>query len=159
ADVLMGDRRLRGQPFDLALDAADSPWQGGDVRAEKALLLTAPQGGRYLPLFPLSLFQLQNRSQGMFFLQRTQWQKSADRRQLRQACYVAYESGLGQHEESPGETAVRALEERIRELEAKLRAAGVSPAPRSAPAAEPAAAEADPDHELPEVRHEQAAHL
>jgi WD40 repeat protein len=160
ADVLMGDRRLRGQPFDLTLDAGDSPWQGGDVRAEKTLLLTSPQGGRYLPLFPLSLFQLQNRSQGMFFLQRTQWQKSADRRQLRKACYVAYESGLGQHEESPGETAVRALEERIRELEAKLRAAGVAPAPRTAPApAEPAVAEADPDHELPEVRHEQAAHL
>jgi WD40 repeat protein len=155
SDVLMGDRRLRGQAWNLTLEPADSPWQGGDVRAEKALLLVAPDARRYLPLFPLSLFHLKDRSQGMFFLQRTLWQSSAEKRQLRKACYVAYESGLGEHAESPGELAVRALEERIRQLEEQLQSAGVAPV---AARPEPAAQE-DPDHELIEVRHEQASHL
>jgi WD40 repeat protein len=155
ADVLMGDRRLRGQAWDLALEPADSPWQGGDVRAEKALLLVSPDGRGYLPLFPLSLFQLQDRSQGIFFLQCTQWQAAAEKRQLRKAEYVAYESSLKKHVESPSEPTVRALEERIRQLEAQLKAAGVAPV---AGRAEPAAQQ-DPDHELIEVRHEQASHL
>jgi WD40 repeat protein len=155
ADILMGERRLKGRAFDLALDPADLDRNGGTVRAEKSVLLVAPDRGRYLPLFPLSLFHFQLRSQGLYFLQRPHWEQTPGGRQLRKACYVAYEARLEEHEESPGDLAVRLLEEHVRRLEAGLSADGRPPEPAPSP---PAPAE-DPDCELAEVRQEQRLHL
>jgi WD40 repeat protein len=152
ADLLMGERRLKGRPYDLTLEQRDLDHQGGDVRVEKSLLLVTPDRVRYLPLFPLSLFHFQLRSQGVYFLQRPMWQRSPTGRQLRKACYVAYESGLGEHEESPGDLAVRSLEQHVQRLEARLGGAIV-------PGAEEVAETEDPDVELVEVRHEQEFHL
>jgi hypothetical protein len=125
------------------------------VRAEKSLLLVAPDRQRYLPLFPLSVFHFQLRSQGVYFLQRAQWQRGAGGRRLRRACYVTYQSGQGEHEESPGELAVRSLEQHVGRLEERLGAgaAAGTPGPEEAPAQQ------DPDGELAEVRHEQEFHL
>ena len=58
-----------------------------------ALLLAAPEGRRYLPLFPLSLFQLRSGAggQGAYFLQRCSWQTEGTPWRLTRASYVAYE--------------------------------------------------------------------
>src|SRR5262249_15913626 len=120
ADLLMSSHRRKSRDYSLTLEAADLPAQGGDVRAEKALLLVAPARQRYLPLFPLSLFQFQLRSQGMYFLQRPQWQRSQGKRRLRKAYYIAYESGLEEHQEEAGDVAARSLEQHVERLEARL---------------------------------------
>src|SRR5262249_50053374 len=97
---LLGDRRQRGPPCGPELAPEDTHWRGGEVYPQKTLLLVAPDGRQYLPLFPLSLFKLQERSQGLFFLHSASWEQAPGRRQLRKAHYVAYESGLKPHEES-----------------------------------------------------------
>lgn len=154
ADLLMGSHRRTGRVYDLPLSVQDLPANGGDVRAEKTLLLIATDRRQYLPLFPLSLFHFRLAGQGVYFLQRPQWERADGRRQLRKAGYVAYESGLEPHEEEPGEAAVRSLEQHVRLLERQLgEGVGVD---RSAGA--PLAPD-DPDYELPEVRQEQAFHL
>lgn len=155
ADILVGDLRRKACSCELRLQPADLAENGGDVRAENSLLLVAPDRQRYLPLFPLSVFHFQLRSQGVYFLQRTQWQRAGNGQQLRRACYVTYQSGQAEHEESRGEPAVRSLELHLQRLEERLNAAGIVPAPP----AEAPPAERDPDCELAEVRHEQAFHL
>jgi hypothetical protein len=155
ADRLMGERRLKGRPYDLELAPGDREDRGGDVCPEKSLLLVAPDQVRYLPLFPMSLFHFHLRSQGVYFLQRPQWQRSAAGRRLRKAFYVAYESGLGEHEEGPGEATARSLEQHVARLESRLADVEVVDAGASG---EPDRA-IEPDHELPEVRHEQQFHV
>ncbi len=151
----MGDHRVRGQPYDLRLEARDLPEHGGDVRAERSLLLVAGDRSRYLPLFPLSVFRLQLQAPGIYFLQRPQWHQPAGRWQVRRACYVAYEVRLREreYEEGPGDLAARSLEQHLWRLEACL--AGDAPAPGEAAGEAPA----DPGQELAGVRNEQAAHL
>src|SRR5262249_16779892 len=51
ADLLMGERRLKGRRYELALAPADLDHEGGGVRPEKSLLLVAPGRRDYLPLF------------------------------------------------------------------------------------------------------------
>jgi hypothetical protein len=155
ADLLTGDRRQKARPYELLLAPNDLDHQGGDVRAEKALLLVAPDRRRYLPLFPLSLFHFQLHSQGVYFLQRPLWERSPAGPQLRKAGYVAYEAGLAEHEASRSDPAVRSLEQHIQRLEASLVRAGVVLGELPV---EPVRAK-DPEHELPEVRHEQEFHL
>jgi WD40 repeat protein len=155
ADVLRGNWRKRGRPYDLAVREEDREDRGGPVRAEKSLLLVAPDRSRYLPLFPLSLFHFQLSAQGVYFLQRLEWQPARDTHKLRRAGYVAYDSDLRDHEESPGDLAARLLEEHIRRLEA---GAAVPVAPQGQEEHE-AGPPPDPDHELAEVPHEQAFHL
>jgi WD40 repeat protein len=155
ADVLMGNWRRKARPYELAVGAEDLEGHGGPVRAEKSLLLVAPDRDRYLPLFPLSLFHFQLSAQGVYFLQRLEWQPARDARKVRRAAYVAYESELRDHEESPGDLAARILEQHIRRLETALgrvEHTGAEPA-------DPAGPPPDPDHELAEVCHEQAFHL
>jgi hypothetical protein len=91
----------------------------------------------------------------VYFLQRSQWQRSVMGRQLRRVCYVAYKSKQPEHEESPGDLAVRSLEQHVHRLEARLAQTGTDTRDL---AAEVAPAQ-DPDHELVEVRHEQEFHL
>jgi WD40 repeat protein len=150
ADLLRGERRLKGRPFSLPLQPADLDPETSDVHAERSLLLVSGDRQRYLPLFPLALFHFQLRCQGVYFLQRPQWKREAGRRRLRKAGYVAYESGLETHDEGPGEPAARALERHVGQLEARLGAAAL-PLPEAAPAA-------DPDCQLPEVRQELEFH-
>jgi WD40 repeat protein len=154
ADLLMGERRLKDRPYDLSLESSDLDHQGGDVRPETSLLLVSPGRDAYLPLFPLSLFHFHLRSQGVYFLQRPQWQKNSGRRRLRRAGYVAYESGLEIYESGPGEPAALSIERHVGRLEANLGESltGIVPE-ESFPAGE------DPDCELPEVRQEQEFHL
>jgi WD40 repeat protein len=154
ADLLMGVLRRKGRPYALTLDEADRPDRGGEIRAETSLLLAASDRRRYLPLFPLSLFPFHLRSQGVYFLQRADWQRPAGIPQLRRACYVAYESGLEAHEERAGDQAARSLEGYVRRLAASL----VSPVDPAALHPEPEP-ETDGDYELAEVRHEQQFHL
>jgi hypothetical protein len=150
ADLLRGERRLKNRPFSLQLEPSDL--EGGDVRAERSLLLVDPDRKRYLPLFPLALFPFHLRSQGVFFLQRPQWKREGGQRKLRRASYVAYESGLGEHEESAGDPAARSLEQHVQRLEARLAGEGVTVLEAER------AEEEDPDCELPEVRQELEFH-
>jgi WD40 repeat protein len=151
ADLLRGERRLKNRPYDLHLEQADLDDQPGDVRAERSLLLVDPTRERYLPLFPLALFHFHLRSQGVFFLQRPQWKREAGRRKLRKAGYIAYEAGLGEHEEAPGDPAARSLEQHVQRLEERLLG-------RLAPTNEGPGQEEDPDCDLPEVRQELEFH-
>ncbi len=155
ADLLNGCLRRKARPFALALEPRDRPDGGGDVRADRdALLLVAPDGAAYLPLFPLSLFQFRAgpRGQGAYFLQRCRWQTEPAAWRLAQAAYVAYEGGLPEHEEGPREFVAGSLERQLGRLRAGL-PEGAVPAAR---AEQPAG---DPDHALPEVFLEQQSHL
>src|SRR5205823_6395718 len=59
ADLLNGRKRWPREALTLPLERRDLADNGGDVRADRdALLLAAPDGGRYLPLFPLTVFRL-----------------------------------------------------------------------------------------------------
>jgi DNA polymerase III delta prime subunit len=153
ADLLMGERRLKARDYDLQIEPCDLDHQGGDVRPETSLLLVSSARDSYLPLFPLSLFHFQLRSQGVYFLQRPQWQRSVGRRQLRRAGYIAYESGLEVYESGPGEPASLSIERHVGRLESNL---GLAQYDSLASPAEPVD---DPICDLPEVRLEQEYHL
>ena len=152
ADLLMGDRRKKDGPFELAIREDDGAAKGGNVRAEKSLLLVAPNGEDYLPLFPISLFGVQQRSQGVFFLQRSEWEHGHTWA-LQKASYVAYDSRLEDYQEEPGNPAARSLESMVNGLASGLEGSGVG-TEAIAPASVPAE---DPDVELP--RTEQEFHL
>jgi hypothetical protein len=155
ADLLMGFRRRRDLDFPLHLAPEDLDGNGGCVRAEKSLLLVAADRGRYLPLFPLSLFGLRpNRKEGVFLLQGCRWQRPSQGRRLERATYVAYEAGIGEHTELANDLAASRLEQLLDRLTATH---GV-PAPGAAAPPAPDSSE-DPDCDLPEVRLEQQSHL
>jgi WD40 repeat protein len=154
ADLLNGCLHRKARPFSLALDPRDLS-DDADVRADRdALLLVAPDGGSYLPLFPLTLFQFRAgpHRQGAYFLQRSRWRTEHQPWRLAQAVYVSYEAGLPEHEEGPREFVAGSLERHVERLRGGL------PAGASAPAAEPAPG-GDPDCSLPEVLQEQQSHL
>lgn len=156
ADLLNGSRRRRNRDFALALKAEDSADEGGDVRADRdALLLVSPDTARYLPLFPLAIFQLRvgTHGHGTYFLQRLRWKQDRTPLQLARAYYVAYESGgSAEHEEGPREFVTGSLERHARRLQHGL--------PADDPVkTTPVAAAEDPDHGLPEVWAEQQSHL
>jgi 8-oxo-dGTP pyrophosphatase MutT (NUDIX family)/tetratricopeptide (TPR) repeat protein len=148
ADLLMGDRRRRDREYELVLNADDLPENGGEVRAEKSLLLVSPDFEKYLPLFPLSLFGFKLRCESLFFLNRPFWRRESKGRILHKARYVAYEPDVDKYEEGPGELATRSLERIVRVLERKC----VEPLDISE-------SQDDPDVELPQVRLEQESHL
>jgi 8-oxo-dGTP pyrophosphatase MutT (NUDIX family)/tetratricopeptide (TPR) repeat protein len=135
-DLLMGDLRKKGQDYELRLEERDLDYMEGAVQQDKSMLLVSPEGDRYLPLFPLSLF-----SQGVYFLQQCDWGSLAAGRKLKKAAYVSYEPSLSGQEERSGDLAVRLLERHVGHLGANLKP------------------EADQDFVLPEVRHEQEKHL
>jgi WD40 repeat protein len=152
ADLLNGCQRWRSRPFDLALQPSDLADNGGEVRADRdTLLLAAPGGGRYLPLFPLSLFQFRG-GPGAYFLQRCAWQTDTAPWRLTRAFFVAYRGGCPEHEEGPREFVASSLERHVGRLRANLPAEAV-PAPQAE------ARPADPDVSLPEVVVEQQSHL
>jgi WD40 repeat protein len=151
ADLLMGERRRAGRAYDLQLQDHDLDLHGGDVRAGRSLLLVKADRS-YLPLFPLSLFHFQLRTEGLYFLQRLQWQSATERR-LRRSWYVSYQAGLDKHEEKPGDLAASSLELHVRRLESAL---GPDALRTDGSARE--VGEEDPDCQLPEVRHEQEFH-
>jgi hypothetical protein len=156
ADLLNGCLRRRARPLELALEPRDLAGNGGDLRADRdAMLLVAPEGGRYLPLFPLSLFQFRAGpgGQGAYFLQRLRWQEDQHPWRLARAIYVAYEGGCPEHEEGPREFVASSLERHADRLRGAV-PKGLLPA---LPARRPSAG--DPDHSLPAVRLEQESHL
>jgi hypothetical protein len=120
ADLLMGDRREKGQDFCLRLDEADLPEGGGGVRAESALLLVHPDRSRYLPLFPMSQFRFQLQSQGVYLFQGCRWHERARPRRVQKAIFLAYDAGLKRHEEGAGEAAADQLARLVERLEKDL---------------------------------------
>lgn len=108
AQRLMGSRRGRAWAGALALDAADLDVNGGPVRPGTALLLVAPGGSRYLPLFPQALFQVtRDRRDGVFLLQACQWRRGEVPRRLQRAVYLAYADRPAEHEERAEDAAAR----------------------------------------------------
>jgi WD40 repeat protein len=155
ADLLNGSRRRQNRPFDLTLQERDLAHEGGDIRADRnALLLVAPDGRSYLPLFPLSLFRLCPGQPGhsTYFLQQLGWKTEAVPWRLARANYVSYASGAGDHEEGPREFVASSLEAHIARLRATLPEAVAPVAVEEGPAC-------DPDRTLPEVLAEQQSHL
>jgi len=148
-ELLMG--LLRNAPYagPLRLLERDLDVNGGAVRPQTSLLLVGPDGGRYLPLFPLSLFGVSlNRRDGVYLLQGCEWRGGRPRR-LKRATYVAYEADLPEHHERADDAAATQLERIVQRL---------GTLPNEGPAAEPPPRE-DPDFDLPEVRAEQEFHL
>jgi WD40 repeat protein len=160
---LMGESPRREQVEPIALDPRDLDPEAGLIRGEKSLLLLAPDRSRYLPLFPLSLFSVSSEQgkpkQGVYLLQRCQWEHIDRRRYLKEASYVAYDAGLNdhsEHSERGGDATARRLEQFLERLEAKV--------PRSIGPPEdlstfPTTPTDDPDFTLPQVRAEQEGHL
>jgi WD40 repeat protein len=155
ADLLNGCLRKQARPFELALQAADLADNGGDVRADRdTLLLVAPDGGRYLPLFPLSLFRFSAGAggRGTYFLQRSSWQTQEGPWRLARAYFVAYEGGCPEHEEGPREFVASSLERHVGRLRSALPDERLPVPDGEAPAG-------DPDFSLPDVLNEQQSHL
>ena len=154
---LMGDSPRREQLEPIPLDARDLDPEAGLVRGEKSLLLLAPDHGRYLPLFPLSLFSVSSergeRKQGVYLLQRCQWEHVDRRRYLKEAGYIAYEAGLNGHSERGGDATARRIEQILERLEARSPKPPEDPSNAHTPPAE------DPDFTLPQVHAEQKGHL
>jgi len=149
ADVFEGDFRSKSRPIDLQLSPSDLHSNGGDVVADKTLLLVDEASKQYLPLFPLALFHFQTKGQGVYFLNKLVWAREAE--QLRQVFYVAYDPLLEHHRANRGEAPVSSLEVKVRRLNLAL-------APEEAISL-PQAATERADYNLPEVWTEQASHL
>ncbi len=155
ADLLNGCRRKQARPFELALQPADLADNGGDVRPDRdTLLLAAPDGGRYLPLFPLSLFRLGAGAcgRGTYFLQRSSWQTEEGPWRLARAYFVAYEGGCPEHEEGPREFVASSLERHVGRLRSTLPGERLVVPEDESPGG-------DPDFSLPDVLNEQQSHL
>jgi hypothetical protein len=144
---LMGEFSER-ESYRLPLDGRDLDIHGGNIRPETSLLLVAPDGQRYLPLFPLELYGVKpDRKQGVYLLSGCQWRSQTRPRRLEKATYVAYQSGLPPHEERADDFAARQLQDLVARLD---------------PGGEPVASiesQDDPDLTLSEVRSEQEFHL
>jgi WD40 repeat protein len=157
ADRFSGRTRKPNRRFALPLEGRDWAGRDGDVVRERSLLLVAPDGSRYLPLFPLALFQFQatGLKEGAYFLQRTKWDVTQPDWRLSEAVFVAYEEHVPEHEERPREVVAGSLERHVARLRKRLPPGGEAELGR--PRAE--APTEDPDLTLPAVALEQQSHL
>ncbi|MFO0953845.1 MAG: AAA family ATPase [Isosphaeraceae bacterium] len=155
AIVLMGESHNEPEAWDLAVAPEDTDPHAGNVRPQVSLLLVSPDQSRYLPLFPLEVYGVQEgkQNQGVFLLNGCHWRRRERPRLLEKAVYVSYHDGLEPHQEPGGNPAALRLEDVVQKLEA-----AATPAATPAAAA-PTAPEPDPDYTLVEVTSEQRSHL
>lgn len=145
ADLLVGERCRVKRACALQLIPEDLR---EEQRLEGGLLLVSRDRERYLPLYPLSLFDYGLVADGMYFLQSLDWRSPAGGRRLQKATYVAYGSSRGDHEERAGTPATIALERLTARLSDETGVPQATCTPFDARQCE-----------LPEVHLEQQSHL